>query len=108
MVGAKQLETRDFILVPAGAVRPAVVCSRHYIALHRGACSGAATSKAGEEAWPPSPKRSDWGDCQYRGSRSVRAMCVVISVVRLLPLRRGDHLPFIDQGEGDLQACRTV
>jgi hypothetical protein len=35
-------------------------------------------------------------------------MCVVISVVRLLPLRRGDHLPFIDQGEGDLQACRTV
>jgi hypothetical protein len=34
-----------------GAVRPAVVCSRHYIAQHRGACSGAATSKAGEEAW---------------------------------------------------------
>jgi hypothetical protein len=49
MVGAKQLETRDFILVPAGAVRPAVACSRHYIALHRGACSGAATSEAGEE-----------------------------------------------------------
>jgi hypothetical protein len=23
-------------------------------------------------------------------------------------LRRGDHLPFIDQGEGDLQTCRTV
>jgi hypothetical protein len=22
--------------------------------------------------------------------------------------RRGDHLPFIDQGEVDLQACRTV
>jgi hypothetical protein len=59
MVGAKQLETRGFILVPAGAVRPAAVCSRHCIALHRGACSGAATSEAGEEAWPPSPKRGD-------------------------------------------------
>jgi hypothetical protein len=59
MVGAKQLETRGFILVPAGAVRPALVCSRHCIASHRGACSGAATSEAGEEAWPPSPKLSD-------------------------------------------------
>jgi hypothetical protein len=25
-----------------------------------------------------------------------------------MSLRRGDHLPFIDQGEGDLQACRTI
>jgi hypothetical protein len=109
MVDAKQLETRDFILVSAGAVCPAVVCLRHYIALHRGACSGAATSEAGEEAWPPSPKRSDWGDCQYRERRSARAKCVVISVVRVLcPCGEGDHLPFIDQGEGDLQACRTV
>jgi hypothetical protein len=29
-----------FILVPAGAVRPAVVCSRHCIALHHGARRG--------------------------------------------------------------------
>jgi hypothetical protein len=55
MVSAKQQETWDFILVPAEAVRPAEVCSRHYIALHWSACSGAATSKAGEEARPPSP-----------------------------------------------------
>jgi hypothetical protein len=36
------LATKDtgFILVPARAVRPAVVCSRHCIALHRGACRG--------------------------------------------------------------------
>jgi hypothetical protein len=59
MVGAKQLRTLGFILVPAGAVRPVEVCSRHYIALHQGACSGAATSEAGEEAWPPSPKGND-------------------------------------------------
>jgi hypothetical protein len=40
MVGAKQLVTLVFILVPTGAVRLAVVCSGHYIALHRGACRG--------------------------------------------------------------------
>jgi hypothetical protein len=36
------LATKDtgFILVPAGAVHPAVACSRHCIALHRGACRG--------------------------------------------------------------------
>jgi hypothetical protein len=36
------LATNDtgFILVPAGAVRPATVCSGHCIALHRGARRG--------------------------------------------------------------------
>jgi hypothetical protein len=37
MAGAKQLGNTRFILVSAGAVRPAEVCSRHYIALHRNA-----------------------------------------------------------------------
>jgi hypothetical protein len=40
MVDAKQLVTLGFILVPVGAVRPAGVCSWHYIALHRSACRG--------------------------------------------------------------------
>jgi hypothetical protein len=40
MAGAKQLVTLDFILVPAGAVRPAGVCSGHYIVLHHSACRG--------------------------------------------------------------------
>jgi hypothetical protein len=42
------LATKDtgFILVPAGAVRPAVVCSRNYIALHRGAAR-----RGGLQAW---------------------------------------------------------
>jgi hypothetical protein len=41
------LATNDtgFILVPAGAVRLAVVCSGHYIASHRGARRG------GLQAW---------------------------------------------------------
>jgi hypothetical protein len=41
MAGAKQLSDTSFILVPAGAVRPAVMCSGHYIVLHCGACRGA-------------------------------------------------------------------
>jgi hypothetical protein len=40
MAGAKQLGDTRFILVPAGAVRPAGMCSGHSIALHRGACRG--------------------------------------------------------------------
>jgi hypothetical protein len=55
------LATKDtgFILVPAGAVRTAVVCSRQYIASHRGARRGGATSVVGEEAGPPSPSGID-------------------------------------------------
>jgi hypothetical protein len=45
MAGAKQLTTLDFILVPAGAVRPAGVCSRQYIALHRSARRGGLQAK---------------------------------------------------------------
>jgi hypothetical protein len=41
MAGAKQLGDTRFILVPAGAVRPAGVCPRHCIGLHCGACRGA-------------------------------------------------------------------
>jgi hypothetical protein len=40
MAGAKQLGDTGFILVPVGAIRPAVVCSRHYIPSHCGACRG--------------------------------------------------------------------
>jgi hypothetical protein len=46
MVDAKQSETEFYPGSGRGAVRSAVVCSGHYIAQHRGACSGAATSKA--------------------------------------------------------------
>jgi hypothetical protein len=40
----------------------------------------------------------------------LRSMCVMwfrMFVCRC-PCGEGDRLPFIDQGEGDLQACRTV
>jgi hypothetical protein len=54
MAGAKQLGDTSFILVLAGAVRPAGVCSRHCIALHHVLAEGA-TSVAGEEAVPLGP-----------------------------------------------------
>jgi hypothetical protein len=40
MAGVKQLGDTRFILVPAGAVRTAGMCSGHCIALHRSACRG--------------------------------------------------------------------
>jgi hypothetical protein len=78
MVDAEQQMTQGFILVPAeGAVRPAEVCSWHYIARHRGACSGASTSKAGEEVWLPSPCES--GLKMSWESERVSARCAVSS-----------------------------
>jgi hypothetical protein len=55
MAGVKQLGDTRFILVPAEAVHPAGVCSRHCIALHRGALQRGATSEVGEEEKPPGP-----------------------------------------------------
>jgi hypothetical protein len=62
MAGAKQLVvTLVFILVPAGGrtSSSAVVCSGHYIALHRGSRRGGATSEAGEEVGPRGPGGTD-------------------------------------------------
>jgi hypothetical protein len=40
MAGAKQQMTRGLSWFRPGPVRLAVMCSMHYIALHRGACRG--------------------------------------------------------------------
>jgi hypothetical protein len=55
MAGAKKLDDTSFILVLAGAVRPAgaLYCVALWC-LQRGA-----TSEAGEEAGPPGPRGSD-------------------------------------------------
>jgi hypothetical protein len=79
MVDAKQLKTQGLSWFRPGAVRPAVVCSGHYIAQHRGACSGAATSKAGEERGLQVP-----GEVNGRGSDVVGELgnvCVLCRVV---------------------------
>jgi hypothetical protein len=75
MVDAKQSMTQGLSWFRPRAVRPAVVCSGHYIAQHRGACSGDATSKAGEEEWPPSP-------CEVVELRNACVVCCLVSVVR--------------------------
>jgi hypothetical protein len=84
-----------------------VVCSGHYIAQHRGACSGAATSKAGEEEWPPSP--CEVAEDVVVELRNACVVCRLVSVVRFcLPCGGGVRLPFIGQGEGELHAYRTI
>jgi hypothetical protein len=103
MVDAKQLKTEDLSWFRPEAVRPAVMCSGHYIAQHRGACSGAPTSKAGEEAWPPSPWWSDRNEFRCYG-RIVRGVVWMSDVPCPVPCGGGVHLRFIDQGEGELQA----
>jgi hypothetical protein len=35
-------------------------------------------------------------------------LCLVLCVVSLVPCGGGVHLPFIGQGEGELQACHTI
>jgi hypothetical protein len=42
------------------------------------------------------------------GSVRTIAICCPVPYVSCPPSGEGDHLPFIDQGEGDLQACRTI
>jgi hypothetical protein len=58
MAGAKQLVTLILSWFQPGVVRLAVVCSGHYIALHRGACRGG-YNEAGEEVGPPGPRGTD-------------------------------------------------
>jgi hypothetical protein len=60
----------------------------------------------GEEAWPPSPRGTDRGKCQYRGEGGERVSDRCPS--SRVPCGWGITLPFIGQGEGDLQACRTI
>jgi hypothetical protein len=40
--------------------------------------------------------------------KSVCVVCRVLSCVFRVPCGGGVHLPFIGQGEGELQACRTI
>jgi hypothetical protein len=97
MVDAKQLVTRVLSWFRPGAVRPAVVCSRHCISQHRGACSGAGTSKAGEEEWPPSPcevAEDVVGELENkRVEAGVVLLCVLCSLFSC-PLRRGSSSSF--------------
>jgi hypothetical protein len=102
------LATKDteFILVPAGVVRPAVVCSRHCIALHRGAGRG------GLQAWRERRPGLQVPEVLIEASANIVAKAESVRVFavhrRVISCGWGIALPFIGQGEGDLQACRTI
>jgi hypothetical protein len=86
MAGAKQLVTLGFILVQAGAVRPAGVCSGHYIALHRGACRG-----GGLQAWRERRPVLQVPEVLAEASANivVKAESVQVSAIRRPPAARG-------------------
>jgi hypothetical protein len=104
MVGAKQLVTLGFILVPAGAVSLAGVCSGHYIASHRSACGGGLQARRERR---PSIQVLE---VLIKASANivVKAESVQVSVARRPPCGWGTAPPFIGQGGGSLNACRTV
>jgi hypothetical protein len=85
------------------------VCSRHYIALHRGACSGAATARRERRRGPQVPGGVIEASSDVVGElKSVYVLFPIGCSMSDLPCGEGLHPPFIDQGGGELQACRTV
>jgi hypothetical protein len=102
MVGAKQLKTLGLSWFRSG---PYVQqgCARGTVLL----CIGVPVVGRLQARWerrrgPQVPSGVIEASANIVGK--VGSVCVVSA-----PLRgEGDHLPFIDQGEGDLQACRTI
>jgi hypothetical protein len=85
---AKQLGDTRFILVPAGAVRPAGMCSGHCIALHRSACRGVLQARRERRLVLQVPEVL----IEASANIGVKAEGVRVCVVRLRvrPLRLGD------------------
>jgi hypothetical protein len=97
--------TLGFILVLAGVVRPAVACSGHYIALHRGARRG------GLQAWWERRPGLQVPEVLIEASANIVAKAgsvCVISIRRRVPYGWGTASPFIGQGWSNLHVCRTI
>jgi hypothetical protein len=96
--------TLGFILVPAGAVHPAVACSGHYIALHRGACRG------GLQAWRERRPSLQVPEVLIEASANIMVMAESVRVIaiRRPPCGWGTAPPFIGQGGSSLQAYCTI
>jgi hypothetical protein len=97
--------TLGFILVLAGAVRPAVVCSGHYIALHLGARRG------GLQAWRERRYGLQVPEVLIEACANIvlkaESVCV-IATRRPVPCGWGTASPFIGQGGSSLHACCTI
>jgi hypothetical protein len=100
MVDAKQLETQGLSWFRLGAVRPAVVCSGHYIAQHRG-CLLWGSYKQGGRGGVASKSLvkwlkmlwENWGACVWC------VVCCLLFIVSCCafvscPLRRGSSPSF--------------
>jgi hypothetical protein len=97
--------TLGFILVPTGAVRPAVACSGHYIVLHRGARRG------GLQAWRERRLGLLVPEVLIEESANIVVKTKIVRVIAIrhrVPCGWGITLPFIGQGESNLQVCRTI
>jgi hypothetical protein len=95
MASAEQLGDTSFILVPAEAVRPAGVCSRHYVALHRGACRGEL------QVWRERKLSLQVPEVWLRQDANIvaKAENVQAYAIRPPPVARGPPPHFICQGE---------
>jgi hypothetical protein len=100
------LATNDtgFILVSAGAVRPAAVCSGHGIALHRDACRG------GLQVWRERSSGLQVPEVLIEASANivVKAESAWVITVRRPHCGRGTAPPFIGQGGSSLHVCRSI
>jgi hypothetical protein len=104
MAGAKKLGDTGFILVPARAVRPAVVCSGHCIVLHCGACRGELQARRERRRSLQVPEVLIEAECQYRGEGRKRGSECCLSS----PPQQGDCPSFYTPRGGSLQACHAV
>jgi hypothetical protein len=98
--------TLGFILVPAGAVRPAVACSGHYIALHRGARRG------GLQVWRETRPGLHVLEVLIEATANIVVKAGSVRVIairrRRLPCGWGIALPFIGQGERAIYRCAAL
>jgi hypothetical protein len=102
------LATNDTGFYPgSGVVRPAVACSGHYIALQCGARRG------GLQAWRERRSGLQVPEVLIEVSANIVAkeesVCVIAIRRRVfVPCGWGIALPFIGQGECELQECHTI
>jgi hypothetical protein len=102
MAGAKQLVTLGFILVPPGAVRPAEVCSGHYIVLHRGACRGGLQERRERRPVPQVP------EVLIEASANIAVKAESVQVSAVCPPRIGDCPSFYRPRRRQFTSCHTI
>jgi hypothetical protein len=93
--------TLVFILVPVGAVRPAVACSRHYIVLHHAAHRG------GLQAWRERRSGLHVSEVLIEAGANivVKEESVRVIAIRRPPCGWGTARPFIGQGESSYRCA---